>query len=268
MQLLQMVQQRTAVVPGGAGRTRDDVVATERRDRDRGDVDDLELRREMPELLLDLLEDLPVEVDEVHLVHAQHQVRNLQQGGEEGVPAGLFDHTLTGVDEQQREVRGRGAGDHVAGVLHVPGRVGEDERPPGGREVAVGDIDGDALLTFGAQAVGEQRQVDVAVAAFPTGPLDRRQLVGEQGLRVVEQPADQRRLAVVDGSGGRHAQQLGHQKYPSRLRSSMAASLTRSSARVAPRSVILVAATSTMTSSGVRAVDSTAPVQVMSPTVR
>jgi hypothetical protein len=58
------------------------------------------------------------------------------------------------------------------------------------------------------------------------------------------------------------------QKYPSRLRSSMAASLVRSSARVWPRSVILVTAISAMTSATVDAVDSTAPVQVMSPTVR
>ena len=48
----------------------------------------------------------------------------------------------------------------------------------------------------------------------------------------------------------------------------MAASLVRSSARVWPRSVILVAAISAMTSLIVVAVDSTAPVQVMSPTVR
>ena len=48
----------------------------------------------------------------------------------------------------------------------------------------------------------------------------------------------------------------------------MAASLIRSSARVAPRSVMRVAATSAMTSSTVAAADSTAPVQVASPTVR
>ena len=48
----------------------------------------------------------------------------------------------------------------------------------------------------------------------------------------------------------------------------MAASLTRSSARVAPRSVTRVAATSSMICSTVAAVDSTAPVQDVSPTVR
>ena len=48
----------------------------------------------------------------------------------------------------------------------------------------------------------------------------------------------------------------------------MAASLARSSARVWPRSVIRVADTSEMTVATSSAVDSTAPVHVMSPTVR
>jgi hypothetical protein len=39
--------------------------------------------------------------------------------------------------------------------------VGDDELALGGGEVAVGDIDGDALLTLGLQAVDQQRQVDV-----------------------------------------------------------------------------------------------------------
>ena len=53
----------------------------------------------------------------------------------------------------------RRAGDRVAGVLHVAGAVGEHERALGRREVAVGDVDRDALLALGAQAVGEQREV-------------------------------------------------------------------------------------------------------------
>jgi hypothetical protein len=54
------------------------------------------------------------------------------------------------------------------------------------------------------------------------------------------------------------------QKYPCRLRSSIAASVTRSSARVWPRSVTSVAAISATTCASVLARDSTAPVQLMS----
>ncbi len=95
----------------------------------------------------------------------------------------------------------------------------------------------------------------------------RFELVFKDRLAVVEQPANERALAVVDRAGGAESQEV-HQKYPSRLRSSIAASLARSSARVAPRSVIRLAATSSMILSTVSASDSTAAVQVMSPTVR
>ncbi len=51
-------------------------------------------RRELRELRADLLEDLLRPVDEVHLVDAQHDVRHLQQRGEEGVPPALLDEPL------------------------------------------------------------------------------------------------------------------------------------------------------------------------------
>ena len=104
-------------------------------------------------------------VDQVHLVDAQHQVRHPQQRAEERVPAGLLDQALAGVDQDQRQVGGGGAGDHVAGVLDVPGGVGDDELAPRRGEVAVGHVDRDALLALGPQPVGEQRQVGVLVAA-------------------------------------------------------------------------------------------------------
>ena len=71
----------------------------------------------------------------------------------------------TGVDEDHREVRGRAARDHVPGVLEVAGRVGDDELAPGRREVAVGDVDRDPLLPLGAQAVGQEGEVEPVAAA-------------------------------------------------------------------------------------------------------
>ena len=88
-------------------------------------------------------------------------------------------------------------------------------------ERAVRDVDGDPLLALGAQAVGEQREIDVVVAAPARGVLDVLELVDEDLLRVVEQPADQGRLAVVDGSCRDEAKQLGVEEL---LRSSQRAS--------------------------------------------
>src|SRR3712207_3008422 len=90
-------------------------------------------------------------------------------------------------------------------ALPISGRVGEDEPAPRGLEVPVGDVDRDALLALGAQAVREQREVDRVEAAPGADVRDVRQLVGEDLLGVVEQPADQRRLAVVDGPAGDEA---------------------------------------------------------------
>ena len=81
------------------------------------------------------------------------------------VPPRLRQHALPRVDEHDRELGGGRAGDHVARVLDVAGRVGDDELAAGRREVPVGDIDRDVLLALGAQAVGEQREVDAVLAA-------------------------------------------------------------------------------------------------------
>ena len=96
-----------------------------------------------------------------------------QQRGDERVAARLLEHALARVDQDEREVGGRRAGDHVARVLHVAGRVGDDELAPRRGEVAVGDVDRDALLALGAQAVGEQREVRCSSSPRRSrGPLD------------------------------------------------------------------------------------------------
>jgi hypothetical protein len=58
-------------------------------------------------------------------------------------------------------------------------------------EVAVGDVDRDALLALGAQAVGQQGEVDIAVTAPARGLLDVLELVLEDRLRVVQEAADE-----------------------------------------------------------------------------
>ena len=58
-------------------------------------------------------------VDQVELVDRQDHVADAEQRDEEAVPPGLGEHSLAGVDQDDRQVRGRRAGDHVAGVLLV-----------------------------------------------------------------------------------------------------------------------------------------------------
>ena len=82
------------------------------------------------------------------------------------MPPGLGEHALAGVDEDDGEVGGGGGGHHVTGILLVAGGVGDDELARARAEVAVGHVNGDALLAFGLQAVGEERQVDISHAAL------------------------------------------------------------------------------------------------------
>ena len=148
--------------------------------------------------------------------------------------------------------------------------VGEDERPPRGREEPIGDVDRDALLALGAQPVGDCCEIHRSPAR------DVVDVIGEQRARVEQEAPDQGALAVIDRSRSRESQQLTmagqlggpHQKYPSRFRSSIAASEVRSSALVSPRSDTVAASVSAITDGMSAASDRTAPVTVMSPTVR
>ena len=124
---------------------------------------------------------------------------------------GLRQHALARVDQDHRQVRGRGAGDHVARVLLVAGGVGDDELAPLGGEEAVGDVDGDALLALGRQAVDQQGEVDVA--ALRARPASSRPRAPPAGRRRAScesyssRPISVR-LAVVDAAAGDEAQQV------------------------------------------------------------
>ena len=94
----EVVQQRRALVPRHVVGTLDDVVTEQRRHRDEREVVHVELRRELPELVADALEDVLVVVDEVHLVDAQHEVGDTEQRREERVAPRLFDDAVARVD--------------------------------------------------------------------------------------------------------------------------------------------------------------------------
>ena len=175
--------------------------------------------------------------------------------------ARLRQQALARVDQQDREIGVGGAGRHVAGVLLVAGRVGDDERALLGGEIAIGDVDGDALLALGLEPVDQQREVDVGAggAVLARVLLQRGELIVEDQLLLVEQAADQRRLAVVDGAAGEEAQGgKRHQKYPSRFFFSIEPASSVSISRPW-RSEVVDAFISAMISSSVSASDSTAP---------
>ena len=223
---------------------------------------------------MDPAEHLLVVADEVHLVDGDDDVADAEQRDDVGVPARLHLHPARGVDQDDREVAGRGAGRHVARVLLVSRAVRDDVLALFGVEVAVGDVDGDALLALGLQAVDEQREVDLVAGRAPLAAVagDGGQLVLEDLLAVVQHAADQRALAVVHAAAGDEAQEAlglvllqeilelhgGHQKYPSRLRFSIAAAWSKSMARLW-RSDVRVTSISSITLVRSSAVERSAP---------
>ncbi|SLC65112.1 Uncharacterised protein [Mycobacteroides abscessus subsp. massiliense] len=155
------------------------------------------------QLAIDFREPLCVEVDQVDLVDRSHEVLDAQQLCDAGMAARLPQHAGPRVDEQDRHMRVGGAGEHVAGVALVTGGVGQDVAATFCGEEPVGHVDGDALFAFGAQAIGKRGQIGHALIVGHGFQMVHRQAVG-----VVQQPSDERALAIVHRAGGGDTQQL------------------------------------------------------------
>ncbi len=121
---------------------------------------------------------------------------------------GLAEQTLARVHQQHGELGVGCAGRHIAGILLVARRIGDDEGAPRRREIAIGDVDGDALLALGFQAVEQQGEIDVRSvgAVFFRIAFECGQMIVENEILFVEQAADQGRFAVVDRPAGQKAQ--------------------------------------------------------------
>ena len=118
----------------------------------------------------------------------------------------LSKQALGGVDQDDRQVRRGSARGHVACVLFVARRVSNNEFAAGGAEVTIGNVYGDALLALSAQTVGQQREIESAAGAVNFALLHRGDVIFIDGLRIMQQAADQRGLAVVHAAGGGKAQ--------------------------------------------------------------
>jgi 3'(2'), 5'-bisphosphate nucleotidase len=202
--VLQVVEQQRPAVPRRVAAALGDVVAEPGGDRDRCQRREPQAGREGGPVADDAVEGRLVEADQVDLVHRQHHMPDAEQRTDEGVPLGLRQDPLPRIAEDDGEVGVAGAGRHVAGVLLVPRRVGDDEAALRRAEESIRDVDGDALLALGFQAIHQQGEVHVlahgAMLAAVLG--DGRQGVFHDQLAVVEQPADQRGLAVIHRPAG------------------------------------------------------------------
>ena len=196
-ELVERLDHGRPLIPGHDARARDDVVALAGRDRDEAGRLDPEAGEIAAILLGDRAEAVGAVVDQVHLVDQDRDLLDAQQMEQIAVPAGLLLHALLGVDQQQRGLAAGRAGDHVLEKLLVARRIDDDVVALGGAEPDLRGVDGDALIALGLQRVHQEGPFERHAA--PLGHrLDRLELAFGQRARVVEQPADQGRLAVID----------------------------------------------------------------------
>ena len=195
----QKVEQRRAFIPRRTLRLGHHIVAVECRQGDASHIGDAQRSDKLLVNGYNLVETLLGEIYQVHLVHGQNDVLNAQQRHQEGVSTRLGDDTRTCIHEDNGQVGRRAARNHVARILLVPRRVGNDELAVVGREVAVGYVDGDTLFTFGFQSVQQKGVVDVVAGVTHTlaVALQGVQLVFVQFLAIEQQASYQGGLTVV-----------------------------------------------------------------------
>ena len=188
-----------AAVPGRAAAGREDVLAGQRGNRDRAHLFDPHFARERLEFSDDRGEHALVVIDQVHLVDREDRPPDPHERNDVAVTPGLGQHPLACVDENHGQIRIGCPRDQVSRVLLVAGRIDGDELAPGGFEIATGDVAGDPVFELRQKPVRRRGEVDrVAPSAGCRAPgLGRPELVARNLAGVVQQTAEQRRLAVV-----------------------------------------------------------------------
>ena len=132
---------------------------------------------------------------------------NAEQVDEQRMASGLGQDTLSGINQQDGKVGGRGARDHIAGILLMARRVRDNEFAAFGFEIAISDVDGYALFAFGGQPIDQKRKVKLAATRSDRLRIggQRRRMVVIDASGVVKQATDQGGLAIVHRAAGQEA---------------------------------------------------------------
>ncbi len=100
---------------------------------------------------------------------------------------GLGLYAFTRINQDDRQITGRGAGGHITGILLVARRVSNNKFALIGREITIRHIDGNALLALRLQTINQKCQVNlIALSAdFFTVFGNSRQLIFKNHFTVV-----------------------------------------------------------------------------------
>ncbi len=194
---VQRLDHGRSLVPADTIGVLGDAVAVACRNRDDGRGRHAEAAQMRGNLVADRLEAVSGEIDAVHLVDDDRDLLHAEQMQQITVPPGLVAHAFERVDDQHRAIGLRGAGDHVAQEFGMAGRVDQHDVARIGAEADLRGVDGDALVALRLQRVEQERPFE-RHAAPGADRFQHFQLAVGQAAGLVQQAADQRRLAVVD----------------------------------------------------------------------
>jgi hypothetical protein len=158
------------------------------------------------DLGLDVVEAPFVEIDPIHLVDDDGDLMDAEEMQQIAVAPGLVAHAFRGVDQQERGIGLRRAGDHVAQEFRMSGRIDQHDVARGGAEADLAGVERDALVAFGLQRVEQERPFERHAAPLAEC-LERFHLSDRQASGLVQQPADQGGFSMVDVADDHDAHQ-------------------------------------------------------------
>src|SRR3989475_548944 len=209
-----------ALVPRQLGRGLRDVLALVRANRDEGDPVHLEARdlQQAGQLGLQFREALLgiLRLRRVHLVDRHDELLDPEDLREVDVLLGLSLHAFRRPDDEDRGVRLGRAGDHVLDEVPVARGVDDREVVLVLVKALVRDVDRQAALPLLLDLVHDERELERGLAHLLGELLEVLEFVRVDIPGVIEDPADGRRLPVVDVADEQEVEVglRGHGFYP------------------------------------------------------
>ena len=132
MHVFQQIHQGCALIPRHGLAFGDHIIALQGGQGQKADIAQLQPGGKGRVVGHDGVKHLLAVADEVHLIDRHNDVLDAEQRGDKTVATGLGQHAMARIDQNNGQVTGRRPGRHIARVLLVAGRVGDNEFPPGG----------------------------------------------------------------------------------------------------------------------------------------
>ena len=160
-----VVKECLAGIPGDVFGLRCHVIAFGGRKRNHVNAVERKFAGQLVNLLQDFFEAFLAVAHKIHLVDGKDEIANAHELADAGVTARLHQNALRSVHENHGEVGKRCAHRHITGVFFMPRGVGHDKAAAIRGEIAIRDVDGNALFAFSHETIKQKGIVNFSTAA-------------------------------------------------------------------------------------------------------